>query len=189
VHQFQDKRTGTATKLPLGISYVTDFNTYDAQLMQNFHAQHVHAEHAGAVAAPSALVEIAFDLALAATGHRKYDTAAAARGGSISKRPLASENMPPNYTQSVRNTRFDKNRGHNGVNKTKYYYTASCGAEFTSLNVAWHHHDPSGVARRVFDEAKEATKDAAKRVSKEAARPAREAAREAARPAREAANQ
>jgi hypothetical protein len=41
MHQFQDKRTGTATQLPLGISYVTDFNTYDAQLMQNFHAQHV----------------------------------------------------------------------------------------------------------------------------------------------------
>jgi hypothetical protein len=77
--------------------------------------------------------------------------------------------MPPDFTQSVRNTRFDKNRGHNGVNKTAYYYTASCGAKFTSLNAAWHHHDPSGVARRVFDEAKEATKEAAKRVSKEAA--------------------
>jgi hypothetical protein len=89
--------------------------------------------------------------------------------------------MPPNYTQQRRN----------GVNNTKYYYTASCGTKFTNLNAAWHHHDPSGAARRVFDEAKEATKEAAKRASKEAAkeaaRPAREAAREAARPAREAA--
>jgi hypothetical protein len=66
--------------------------------------------------------------------------------------------MPPNYTQSVRSTRFDKSRGHNGVNKTKYYYTASCGAEFTSLTAAWAHHDPSGEARRVFDEAKKAAK-------------------------------
>ncbi|MDA9686915.1 hypothetical protein N9U05_00320 [bacterium] len=66
MHQFQDKRTGTAKQLPLGISpYVSDFDTYDAQEMQNFHAQHVHAGHAGTVgAAPSALVEIAFDLNL-----------------------------------------------------------------------------------------------------------------------------
>jgi hypothetical protein len=42
VHQFTDKRTGTAKRLPLGISYVTDFATYDAQLMQDFHAGHVH---------------------------------------------------------------------------------------------------------------------------------------------------
>jgi hypothetical protein len=52
MHQFQDKRTGTAKRLPLGISYVTDFATYDAQLMQDFHAGHVHPDHAGAVAAP-----------------------------------------------------------------------------------------------------------------------------------------
>jgi hypothetical protein len=76
--------------------------------------------------------------------------------------------MPPNYTQSVRN------------NTCGYYYTATCGAKFTSLKAAWHHHDPSGVARRVFDEAKEAAKEAAKRVSKGEA-----AAWEAARPARE----
>ena len=38
MHQFQDKRTGTTKRLPLGISYVTDFATYDAQLMQDFHA-------------------------------------------------------------------------------------------------------------------------------------------------------
>jgi hypothetical protein len=119
VHQFTDKRTGTARQLPLGISYVTDFDTYDAQEMQNFHAQHVHPGHAGTVAAPPALVDIAFDLALAATGHRKYDTAAATRGGSISKCPPASDNMPPGYTQSVRRT---------GCN-TAYWYTALISGE------------------------------------------------------------
>jgi hypothetical protein len=189
MHQFQDKRTVTAKRLPLGNSYVTDFSTYDAQLMQDFHADYVHPDHAGAVAAPSALVEIAFDLALEATGHRKYDTAAAARGGSISKSPAACDNMPPGFTQSVRSIR--KESRSRGVNNTKYYYTASCGKKFTSLNAAWDHHDPTGEARRVFDEAKEATKEAAKRVSeeaaREAARPAREAAWEAARPAKEAA--
>jgi hypothetical protein len=50
VHQFTDKRTGTAKRLPLGISYVTDFATYDAQLMQDFHAGHVHTGRAGAAA-------------------------------------------------------------------------------------------------------------------------------------------
>jgi hypothetical protein len=55
VHQFTDKRTGTSKRPPLGTSYVTDFDTYDVQLMQNFHARHVHADHAGTVAAPSAL--------------------------------------------------------------------------------------------------------------------------------------
>ena len=88
MHQFQDKRTASPTspiRLPLGISYITDFATYDAQLMQDFHADHVHPDHAGAVDAPLALVEIAFDLTLEAKGHRKYDTASAARGGSISK--------------------------------------------------------------------------------------------------------
>jgi hypothetical protein len=163
MHQFQDKRTGTAKRLPLGISYATDFATHDAQLMQNFRAGHVHPDHAGTVAAPPALVDIAFDLALAATGHRKYDTAAAARGGSISKPPLAGDNMPPGFTQSARYTSC-----------TGYYYTAPIsGEKFTSLKApAWAHHGPSGEARRAFDEAKEA--------AKEAARPAREAAREAA---------
>ena len=124
----------------------------------------MHPGHAGTAAAPSALVEIAFDLDLKATSHRKWDTAAAARGGcsSISKSPLACENMPPNYTQSVRRTGVVGRGGHNGVNERKiiseYYYTASCGAEFTSLTAAWAHHDPSGEARRVFDEAKEAAK-------------------------------
>jgi hypothetical protein len=61
-HQFKDNRTATARQRPpLGISYVTDFETYDAELMQKFHALHVHPGHAGTVAAPSALVEIAFD--------------------------------------------------------------------------------------------------------------------------------
>jgi hypothetical protein len=41
VHQFTDKRTGTSNRLPLGTSYVTDFDTYDVQLMQNFHARHM----------------------------------------------------------------------------------------------------------------------------------------------------
>jgi hypothetical protein len=101
VHQFQDKRTGTAKQLPLGISYVSDFDTYDAQEKQNFHAQHVHTEHAGTVAAPSALVEIAFDLSLEANSHRKWDTAAAARGGSISKRPAAIDNINDRHIRGV----------------------------------------------------------------------------------------
>jgi hypothetical protein len=49
------------------------------------------------------------------------------------------------------------------------------------------------VARKVFDEAKDAAKEAAKRVckeaAKEAARPAKEAAKEATRPAKEAAKE
>ena len=52
---------------------------------------------------------------------------------------------------------------------------------------------PSGGARRVFDEAKEAAKVAAKRVSKEAAkeaaRPAKDAAKEATRAAKEVARE
>jgi hypothetical protein len=161
MHQFQDKRTGTAKQLPLGISYVSDFDTYNAQLMQNFHADHVHADHAGNVAAPSALVEIAFDSTLAATGHRKYDTAAAARGGSISKSPAACDNMPPDFTQSVR-----------PGGRANFIYTASCGTKFTGVKAAWAHHDPSGEAQRVFKEAKEAAKVATKRESKEACRQA-----------------
>jgi hypothetical protein len=55
-----------------------------------------------------------------------------ARGGSISKPHQACENMPPNYTQSVRYTTGAGNTSH-------YYYTASCGAEFTSPKAAWAH--------------------------------------------------
>jgi hypothetical protein len=143
VHQFTDKRTGKAKQLPLSTSYVTDFDTYDAQEMQNFHAQHVHADHAGTVAAPSALVAIAFDLTLASPGRRKWDGAAAVRGGSISKSPAACDNMPPGFTQSVKRTGS---------------FTATSGKKFTGVKAAWDRHDPSGEARMVFDEAKEAAK-------------------------------
>jgi hypothetical protein len=66
--------------------------------------------------------------------------------------------MPPGFTQSVRS-----------IQSANYYYTASCGKKFTSPNAAWAHHDPSGEARRVFDEAKEAAKVATKRAPKEVA--------------------
>jgi hypothetical protein len=102
MHQFTDKRMGTAKQPPLGISYVTDFDTYDAQLMQNFYARHVHPDHAGTVAAPPALVEIAFDFWTLKQQAAVSGTAAAARGGSISKKPPAAcDNMPPGFTQSV----------------------------------------------------------------------------------------
>jgi hypothetical protein len=49
--------------------------------------------------------------------------------------------MPPDFTQSVKAGML-----------TSYYYTAYCGTKFASVKAAWAHHDPSGVARRVFDE-------------------------------------
>jgi hypothetical protein len=128
MHQFTDKRMGMAKRPPLITSYVTDFDTYDAQLMQSFHARHVHAGHAGgSAAAPSALVEIAFDLGLKATSRRKWDTAAAARGGSISKSPLPPATTYHRVLRSLLSTlgiALKKARGPGPAPPTATRYTA-----------------------------------------------------------------
>jgi hypothetical protein len=93
--------------------------------------------------------------------------------------------MPPGFTQPVKFVCDYKQstdaRKRTGSFTAYYWYTAPIsGEKFTSVKAARDHHDPSGGARRAFDdEAKEAAKEAlakeaSKKASKEAAKPATE---------------
>jgi hypothetical protein len=87
--------------------------------------------------------------------------------------------MPPGFTQSVRGVHTYTKENKRTGSYTTYYYTPPGDVDhqkFTSLKEAWAHHDshdPSGEARRAFDEAKEAAKKAAKEAANKAAKKAK----------------